>query len=191
MIVGKINPLFYSSDKINFAEPRNRLTKATEEYSLGGIELEDTSKGLQSNIWVSYLGSDNNIFIKRIDREESIVVFEFPNIDWLSFTFDQNMRPVHSFMSKGKSYIRFYSGTQFEIKELIGARFPNIILDLYEKEDIPKSDIVLAYVRDGKLIYTLQRTKFTDEVIIATDTNKSMVQKIGILVDGRFGFHWR
>ena len=78
----------------------------------------------------------------------------------------------------GKSYIRFYSGTQFEIKELIGARFPNIILDLYEEEDIPKSDIVLAYVRDGKLIYTLQRTKFTDEVIIATDTNKSMVQKL-------------
>ena len=138
MIVGKINPLFYSSDKINFAEPRNRLTNATEEYSLGGIELEDTSQGLKSNIWVSYLGSDNNIFIKRIDREESSVVFEFPDIDWLSFTFDQNMRPIHSFMSKGKSYIRFYSGTQFEIKELIGARFPNIILDLYEKEDIPK-----------------------------------------------------
>ena len=192
MIVGKINPSFYSSDKINFAEQRNRLTKATEEYSLGGIELEDTSKGLKSNTWVSYLGSDNNIFIKRIDREESSIVFEFPDIDWLSFTFDQNMRPVHSFMSRGKSYIRFYSGIQFEIKELIGARFPNIILDLYEEEeDIPKSDIVLAYVKDGKLIYTLQRTKFADEVIIATDINKSMVHKIGILVDGRFGFHWR
>ena len=101
------------------------------------------------------------------------------------------MRPIHSFMSKGKSYIRFCSGIQFEIKELIGPRFPNVILDLYEKENIPKSDIVLAYVRDGKLIYTLQRTKFTDEVIIATDINKSMVHKIGILVDGGFGFHWR
>ena len=191
MILGKINPLFYSADKINFAEPRNKITKATEEYSLGGIEVENTSMGLKSNVWVSYLGSENRVLLRRVDREEEITVFEYADIDWLSFTFDQNMRPIHSFMSKGKSYIRFYTGLQFEIKEIEGVRFPNVILDLYDAEDIPVSDVVLAYIRDGKLIYTLQRTKFTDEVIVATDSNKSMVQKIGILTDGRFGFHWR
>ncbi len=57
--------------------------------------------------------------------------------------------------------------------------------------NIPNSDIILGYTRAGNLCYRIQRERFGKEYIIATDPKKTMLWRIGRLVDDRFGYQWR
>lgn len=177
-----------------FTEPKRRHHRMTVAYAEGTEELAVTSrKGLTGYIWRVYVDVDD-VFIEREDLGVPTKLFSYPGITQIDLTFDQNARPFVTFMADGKSfYYHFDPQTNsYNYVELpTGSTFPRCELDYRLVDDAPRSDIILAYLRDGVVYYCIQRERYLKEYEVGRDPKKSMLWRIGRCIDGSFGYHWR
>lgn len=182
------------SNNNSFLSPRNRHCRMTTAYCDGGPELFNSKAGITGYVWVAFVDSIDNITVKREDSDEKYVVTTRANVSQLDLTFDQNMRPFLTYVVDDIPYYFHFNSHDSSYSEVAldtSIRFPRCELDMRDVQDIPNSDIILGYIRDGNLCYRVQRERFLQEHIIATDSNKTMLWRIGRLLDGRFGYHWR
>ena len=187
----KVGKDFYFSELHKFAYPKNLYHTFLESYCLGGSTLFEVKTNLDTHTWYGYLKSDG-IYIKRLDVDTEYKIVEAPNISQLDITFDQSMRPVIVYVSNEKPYIYMYDSKQFTTVPLDERiKYPKIELDNKLLSEISGSDIILGYTYEGKLCYRMQRDRFLKEYIIGNNPSKTIVQKMGITKDGRFGFQWR
>lgn len=177
-----------------FIDPLRRHHKMTVAYTIGGPVLSDASAGLLGYVWKAFVDKDDRVIVKREDQDTTHVITTRAGITQLDFTIDQNMRPFLTYVVEGLPYYYHFDADDSTYSEVAldeSIKFPRCELDMRENHNIPHSDIILGYTREGNLCYRIQRERFKKEHIIAVDQKKTMLWRIGRLVDNRFGYQWR
>ncbi len=115
-------------------------------------------------------------------------VLTIPDLTALSFTLDQNLRPLLVYVQNKKTYMYWYNSAlgKMEVK-LWGENYvtPQIALDDLRVENSSQIDIIFAYIRDGNLCIRYQRDRFTTETVLGPSDR---LFQIGALNNHRFGF---
>lgn len=162
--------------------------KSDIDYELGGIDFKDTTQGLECCLWTSeYDGSTLTISTPDV----SYVVITDTGIDHHSFTFDQNMNPCVIFTKGISTYMYWYDpviGKQTTTLMPVVMEDAQISLDDHRPYFSSNSDIILSYVRDGKLYYRVQRERYLQEHLLHEVTGNKLTQ-IGMSTNLRF--RWR
>lgn len=174
-----------------FHPPRNRHHPMDIAYCEAGPTMTNAEDGMLGYVWKAFLRG-NEVCVKREDLDEVHVITTKEGITQLDITFDQTMRPFLCYVKDGLPYYYHFNKDDSSYSEVAldpTVTFPRCALDM--PYDIPHSDIYIGYNRDGNLCYRIQRERFTKEYVLATLPYKSMVWRIGLTKDGRFGYQWR
>lgn len=143
---------------------RSLSVTSTVDYEDGGIALNDPSAGLLYQVWRGRLIGDDVVL--DAPEVEPVTVYSDSAITEFSFTFDQNMRPVVTFMADNIAYLYWYDSTvpgQVTTEIGSGVISPRVILDDKRPLGLAQSDVILAYVRAGALRTRIQRDRFLVE----------------------------
>jgi hypothetical protein len=147
------------------------------DYEDGGIALNDSSMGSQYQMWRARL-IRNQVLLSAANTTE-FVLYEASGITEISFTFDQNMRPVLAFVQAGLPKIRWYdpvSSGQVVTDLPAAAITPRVVLDDKRALQSSISDVILAYVRNGGLYYRQQRDRYQVERLLASGITSGILR---------------
>ena len=165
-----------------FFAPRDRRTaqQLLVDYEEGGIALNDTSQGLQYQVWTGQVDA-NGHFILSPASGGQVTVLTVPNVTEWSFTFDQNMNPFFTWTDgTGASWFYWFDpvGNAFVTTQLpAGSANCRCSLDDKRKVNQSSSDILLSYIRAGALYLRQQRDRYAIEYQLSTAlTGKRQVQ---------------
>lgn len=115
-------------------------------------------------------------------------VLTVPDLTSLSFTLDQNLRPLLVYEQNKKTYMYWYNSAlgKMEVK-LWGEGYltPQVALDDLRVENSSQIDIIFAYIRDGNLCIRYQRDRFSTETVLGPSDR---LFQMGSLNNHRFGF---
>lgn len=174
----------------SFLTPR-RLNKL-HDYEFGGVDIRNTSQGLSSYLWECYY-EDDKIIIK--NDEVTHELLSVPDVEYLSFSFDQNLNPNVVYVnSNNESYLYWYDSSLAEqVTTYIGDNLvtPNLSFDDKREQFISSSDIILAYLKEGSLYYRQQRDRYTVEYFVSDVGNGIVIEQIGLTNQLRFQFYCR
>lgn len=157
------------------------------DYEDGGVALNDASQGLQVKAWRGRLIGDSVVL--DADGVAPVTIYTGQGITEISFSFDQNMRPVLAFVRDGLPFLRWFDGTVNQTVNYplpTDAITPRVTLDDKRATQIGVSDVIVAYVRDGKLCTRQQRDRFLIEYV-HSDVPKGLI-KIGMNTKDRLQF---
>jgi len=149
------------------------------DYEDGGVALNDSSKGNAYQVWRGRL-IRNQVLLSAPNTPE-FLLFEASGITEISFTFDQNMRPVLAFVQAGIAKLRWYdplAGAQVVTNLPANTITPKVILDDKRQTQNSKGDVILGYVRNGGLYFRQQRERYLVERLLASGI-KSGILRIG------------
>lgn len=161
-----------------------RLDKLVD-YEWGGVDIADTSKGMQVKIWTCrYVGHQVIISDGLISR----AVLNVENITALSFAFDLSMQPVVTYVVNAETYLNWYdTAISQRVTTKFGANFitPQLALDDHRAFQSANADVIFAYLRDGILRTRLQRDRY--QIEYSYTASQELVQ-IGMTTNYRFAF---
>ena len=163
----------------------------TEAYCEAGPTITNAEDGILGYVWKAWIDG-RKLCIKREDLEEVHIITEQDNVTQIDIAFDQTMRPFLCYVKDNLPYYYHFNQEDSSYSEVAldpTVTFPRCALDM--PYDIPNSDIYIGYHNNGRLCYRIQRERFTKEHELATLPHKSMVWRIGVTRDGRFGYQWR
>ena len=151
------------------------------DYETGGINIQDASQGLEYQVWKAEVINSKDIFLSAENGFKARIITGV-NITEVSFTFDQNMRPVIVYVENGLAKLRWFDSA---IAQFTTTPYPNIItprLALDDKRNRQSliSDVIFAYLRDGKLFYRQQRDRYSIEYLEAVNVDSPGLIKIGM-----------
>lgn len=172
----------------DFLPPRDFVPKLLEDYEMGGVGLNDASKGLLVKIWKCAWVDGN--FILSAPGVAPTTVYSAANVTEVALTFDQNMQPCLVYVQGDAAFLRWYDATipGFAVLSLAaGAVTPKCALDDKRLLEGAKSDILVAYIRSNNLYVLTQRERFVTERLLATNIGNS-VRRIGMSRTWRFQF---
>ena len=135
----------------------------------GGINLQDSSQGLNVQTWVCETNGTNVTL--RGETVPQTTLFTGTGITEVSLAFDQNMNPFVAFVDAGGPKFRWFDP---QIPGIVitslpaGSQTPRCCLDDGRVSQLPNGDIILAYVRAGILYYRQQRDRFLIEYQLAS-----------------------
>lgn len=147
-----------------FIGSRGVSTDPLIDYEDGGIDFNDPSKGHYYQWWKAYV-QDNQIWLGARDVEAQ-VMYSGTNVTEISLAFDQNMRPCLAFIDDGVAYLQWYDPVaQAQVLTPLGSDVitPKVTLDDKRVSQNSTSDIIVAYIKSGSLMYRQQRDRFTIE----------------------------
>ena len=175
-----------------FLKPRSKNYPLTESWDNGGVALSDPSQDLTKYVWQAWTDG-TTITVKRDDLDTYHVILMDTNITEIDLTFDQNMRPCIAYVANGISKLYWYDTQQAKqvINEYPAIRNPRVSLDDKRRFNVSQSDIIFAYQKGDTLCYRVQRERFTVERVLATNTKKRLLWRIGMGRNNRFLFYWR
>lgn len=178
---------FYPPDNIERPNP-------LEDYEMGGVALSDPTGGLQDRIWTCRVDSAGRFSLSAPGVPETVIFSALGTTD-MNFTFDQNMRPFFAYTQNGRAKIRWYDTVAGEnvITELTpGDMYLRCCLDDRRASATAQglSDIILAYVRGGKLYYRQQRDRFEVEYLLSETIPAKVLTRIGMAKNNRLQFEF-
>jgi hypothetical protein len=141
------------------------------EREMGGVGLNDSSQGHLVQVWTSYYNTLTEEVFIGAGSSPFEVFFTGAGISELSFCFDQNMRPFHTYVQNGQAKFRWYDSLLggFAITDLNAADYsPRCTLDDKRERQITVgfTDIILAYMRADALYYRMQRDRYEVEYLL-------------------------
>lgn len=141
------------------------LSTDVESWEMGGVGISDPSKGLTHQLWHGVLDKDTGTVLLDAPNTPQFVLYSEAGITQMDFSFDQNMKPCLAFTQNGVAKFWWYNtvNLQYEIITLTGAMTPLTLLDDKREGLLGSSDIILFYLRNGRLYYREQRDRFTVE----------------------------
>lgn len=159
--------------------PDNLPKRPTIDYEMGGIGLQNASKGLLFQQWRAWYNREETAVYVEAPNTPATKIFEQDRLTWLSFCFDQNMRwsAVYT-LQDGTSYLRWYDSLvgNYAITPLdVGVITPFLTLDDKRAVMLGSSDIVLAYIQDQKVYVRVQRERFQVAHLWAEDIPKDWI----------------
>lgn len=168
------------------------------DYEQGGIDLLDTSQGLQVKLWLCYY-KDGWI---KISDGDSIThsLIQVENVKHLSLAFDFNMHATIAYtveVTEGaakyqEAYLYWYDTAQAkQITTKYGKdyKFPQLSLDDHRFEQSASADIIFAYIKNNNLYYRQQRDRFLIERLLYENLDEFIqLRQIGLNRKNRFQF---
>ncbi len=156
-----------STDVVSpFLSPDNQVVEGgVNDIELGGFAIGDASRGMQFQPWYSTVDDLGRVRLHPVNAPPTIVHTQ-TGITEVSFSFDQNMRPVVAMVVNGLVRLRWYDtiATGYVITDFPGTRSPKVALDDKRQATVSVlSDVIFAYIKDGDLCYRQQRDRYTIE----------------------------
>ena len=180
-----------STDNGSLLAPRSKTYTLTESWESGGVGLSDTSQGLVSHTWRAWTDS-KAIYIQRSDLPKDTVktLLAAPNITELDLTFDQNMRPVLTYVSGGIAKLYWYDTVSQSqtITDFPNVQNPRVSLDDKRAFNTANSDVIFAYINNDQLCCRYQRERYGIEHVLHQLPPKTQLVKIGMGTANRFLF---
>lgn len=163
------------------------------DFEWGGVDLLDTSQGLQVYIWKCYY-RDNWICI-----ENDVVQYQLLNVEnvkSLSLSFDFNMHPTIAYTTENEdkqisAFLYWYDTAQAaQITTEYGTEYitPQVSLDDHRLHQSANADIIFAYIKNSNLYYRQQRDRFLTERLLALNLGDVELTQIGMTTKNRFQF---
>lgn len=180
--------------EIGFLQPPDNNTdiSSTLDYQLGGIGLNDGSRGLQYQNWKLVVQNPNlsnsSIEVSPVGGSVAFTL-SVPYITWGRLSFDQNMSLVIAYVANNQSYLYWYDPTiPGYTSTLLPSYVSNPCVSMDDKRYVSillgYSDVILAYIKNTDLVVRQQRDRYTVEyVLYANITNivtSPYVFKIGM-----------
>lgn len=139
------------------------------DYEMGGIALGDPSQGLRVQVWEARV-SGNDIQVKPELSAFWTTVITVADVTEIAFAFDQNMRPVVSYVAAGVAKMYWFDtvAASFVTTTLVGASSPVVTMDDKRPNQVSASDVLLFYIAGGEVKYRQQRDRFTIERTLDT-----------------------
>lgn len=150
------------------------------DYEDGPIALENSSQGLKAQIWRGQV-TDLGVFLEDAGGNRFDVLSEL-NITEMSFTFDQNAKPIIVYVQYAQIKLWWFDTTvNSRVTTNFGAGIlsPKVFLDDKRPMSSSSSDIILGYIKNKNLYYRQQRDRYQVEYLLATDVGGSL-KKIGM-----------
>ena len=180
-----------STDNGILLSPRSRTYALTESWEQGGVGLSDTSQGLVSHTWRAWTDS-KDIYIQRSDlaKDTAKTLLAAPNITELDLTFDQNMRPVLTYVSGGIAKLYWYDTVSQSqvITDFPNVQNPRVSLDDKRSFNTANSDVIFAYITNEQLCCRYQRERYGVEHVLHQLPPNAKLGKIGMGTTNRFLF---
>lgn len=180
-----------TTDNGSLLAPRSRAYALTESWESGGVGLSDTSQGLASHTWRAWTDS-KAVYIQRSDlpKDTSKTLLAAPDITELDLTFDQNMRPVLTYVSGGITKLYWYDTVSQSqvITDFSNAKNPRVSLDDKRSFNTANSDVIFAYINNDQLCCRYQRERYGVEHVLHQLPPKTELVKIGMGTANRFLF---
>ncbi|MGP5531231.1 hypothetical protein ACTXMK_05425 [Psychrobacter celer] len=175
-----------------FLYPRSKSYLPTESWDNGGVALSDPSEELTKYVWKAWTDG-TSIKVKRDDLDDYHAVLMDTNITEIDLTFDQNMRPCIAYVANGISKLYWYDTQEAKqvIDEYPDITNPRVSLDDKRRFNVANSDIIFAYQKGDTLCYRVQRERYTVERVLATNSKRRILWRIGMGRNNRFLFYWR
>lgn len=155
---------------------------------LGGIGLNNPSQGLQVQTWtLRFVSGDIRI---SAPNTPEVTLFSAVGITELDLAFDQNMRPVVSYVQSGQAKFRWYDSlveSQVITDLPAGTITPRVTLDDKRFFSYGSSDVILAYVLNGNLYFRAQRDRFGVEYLLKENVGGRLI-RIGMNNNNRLQF---
>ena len=160
------------------------------DYEPGGIALQDTSQGLATATWVAQY-TDGAVFLG-IEGKDPQRVLDRAGVDMIGLAFDQAMRPMICFSENGEIWLWWYdpSVNKQSISPITQGQNPCITLDIHQREQAERSDVILAYQRGRALYMRQQRDRFTVEYPLSEESPGAL-DAIGMAKTSRLQFRFR
>jgi hypothetical protein len=173
---------FLDADKL----PTNNLL----DYEMGGIALNDGTKGLNFQLWTLRL-TGNNVIISA-NTVSPTTLFSGTHITEISLTFDQNMNPVVAYVQSGQPKLYWFDSlVNLQVLTDLDPtiRTPRVCMDDKRRltTQLGQNDAILGYIRNNNLYYCQQRERYTVERLLASNVRGRLV-KIGMNKGNRLQF---
>ncbi|MBM6660109.1 hypothetical protein, partial [Bacteroides gallinaceum] len=147
--------------------------------------------GLASHIWRAWTDS-KAIYIQRSDlpKDTAKTLLAALNITELDLTFDQNMRPVLTYVSGGIAKLYWYDTVSQSktITDFPNVQNPRVSLDDKRAFNTANSDVIFAYINNDQLCCRYQRERYGTEHVLQQLPPKTALVNIGIGTANRFLF---
>ncbi len=171
--------------------PRSRTYALTESWEQGGVGLSDTGQGLMSHTWRAWTDS-KAIYIQRSDlsNDTAKTLLATPNITEIDLTFDQNMRPVLTYVSNDIAKLYWYDTVSQSqvITDFPNVQNPRVSLDDKRSFNTANSDVIFAYINNDQLCCRYQRERYGIEHALHQLPPNAKLGKIGMGTTNRFLF---
>lgn len=161
------------------------------DYEMGGKAISDPSLGNQDRVWRMTANELGEVYFYAEENPEFLFI-TLPGLTELSFTFDQNMRPVLAYVQNGVARLRWYNTVpgDYVVTDLpAGSISPRVSLDDKRQTQtaLGDNDVILAYVRSGNLYYRQQRDRYENEYLLAAVGSAKLI-RIGMNMGNRLQF---
>jgi hypothetical protein len=150
------------------------------DFEDGPIALNDPSQGLMIQEWTG-VSTDTGVFLFTATLPPEYVLIANA-IQEISFTFDQNGRPVVGYLQYGLMKLQWFdasAGMQVITTFTSGNISPKVFLDDKRTTQSGNSDILLGYIRNENLYYRQQRDRFLIEYLLATQV-RGRLERLGM-----------
>ena len=154
------------SSKVVAAEllrPDEHDPEFVRDYERGGVALRETSAGINQKEWIFFI-EDRTIFAKIADTDVQFPIITDKDFIEVVGSFDRNMNPVLVYFADNAYYFYWFDTVtnKYVTEELTSdVSSPRLCHDDKRNGALVYSDVILTYIKDTKLIYRLQRDRFT------------------------------
>lgn len=150
-----------------------------KETIYGGIDLNDSSFGLNYQLWdISYV--NNQVIVTSRLNNKQYIIYEIENATDISVVFDQNMNPWCLYQKEEQYYLYWYDVTinQYSLTLFENIVTPFMFMDLIGSIFSDQSSINIFYIKDGKIYCTQQSTRFTVQNLLYTFPTGTVKHKL-------------
>ena len=154
------------SSKVVAAEllrPDEHDPEYIRDYERGGVALRETVAGINKKEWEFFI-KDRTIFGKITGTDKSFPIITGKGFTEVVGSFDRNMNPVLVYYADNAYHFYWFDTVtnNYVTEELTSdVTSPRLCHDDKRDEALVYSDVILTYIKDTKLIYRLQRDRFT------------------------------
>lgn len=179
----------------DFRAPYNSIKKPLVDHHRGGVALNDASKGLDIQNWKIEV-RENKVYLSGDNVAEIEIPMDIPTgntIEWISLAFDQNMHYVIAYtLDNDDSYLYYFNlATNTNSSLSLGKiNTPIVRMDDVRFINSADNDIILSYVKDGKLACRIQKDKYEIEYLLSDNVSANLLQ-CGISTESRFQWFTR
>lgn len=171
-----------------FLAPDIRIrTSYDVDYEMGGIGIGDPSQGLQVQVWECRV-QGGVIQVSPEGMATWTDVTSDTGITEVSLAFDQNMRPTIAYVAGGVAKMYWYDSDSaaYVTSTFPDAVSPVVLMDDKRTMEIGLNDILLFYIREGRIWHRVQRERFLIEYNLRIiPPASSRIQRAGMNVGNR------
>lgn len=150
-----------------------------KETIYGGIDLNDSSFGLNYQLWdISYV--NNQVIVTSRLNNKQYIVYTVEDASDISIAFDQNMNPWCLYQKEEQYYLYWYDATinQYSLTLFENIVTPFMFMDLIGSIFSDQSSINIFYIKDGKIYCTQQSSRFTVQNLLYTFPTGTVKHKL-------------